>query len=67
MLTRRGMTLVELIVAIVLAAIVLGTATASSLRQQRAHASIIASTDVDAQIRAATLVLAGQIEQLDLK
>ncbi len=59
------MTLVELIVAVVLAAIVLGTATASSLRQQHSHASILSSTDTDAQIRAATLVLAGQLELLD--
>jgi prepilin-type N-terminal cleavage/methylation domain-containing protein len=65
MLSRPGVTLVELMVALVLAAIVLGAATASSLRQQRAHATIIAATDADAQIRAATMVLAGQLEQLD--
>jgi len=59
------MTLVELVVAVVLAAIVLGTATATSLRQQQSHASLLSSTDTDAQIRAATLVLAGQLELLD--
>jgi len=64
-LTKRGVTLVELMVALVLAAIVLGAATSSSLRQQRTHATIIAATDADAQIRAVTMVLAGQFEQLD--
>lgn len=64
-LRRSGLTLVELVVAVVLAAIVLGTATVSSLRQQHSHASIVSSTDTDAQIRAATLVLAGQLELLD--
>ncbi|MDB4888884.1 MAG: hypothetical protein JWL61_739 [Gemmatimonadetes bacterium] len=59
------MTLVELIIAVVLAAIVLGAATASSLRQQHSHASILSTTDTDAQIRAATLVMAGQLELLD--
>lgn len=59
------MTLVELLVALALAAIVLGAATSSSLRQQRSHANIIAGTDADAQIRAATLVLAGQLDLLD--
>jgi prepilin-type N-terminal cleavage/methylation domain-containing protein len=65
--TRRlqGMTLVELLVALTLAAIVFGAATSSSLRQQRSHVNIIASTDADAQIRAATLVLAGQLDLLD--
>jgi prepilin-type N-terminal cleavage/methylation domain-containing protein len=65
MLNRQGMTLLELVVAVVLAAIVLGTATASALRQQHSHASILSSTDTDAQIRAATLVLASQLELLD--
>lgn len=65
MLSRRGVTLVELLVALVLTAIVLGTATSSSLRQQQSHATIIATTDTDAQIRAATLVLAGQLDLLD--
>jgi type II secretory pathway pseudopilin PulG len=59
------MTLIELIVAVVLAAIVLGTATASSLRQQHSHASLLSTTDTDAQIRAATLVMASQLELLD--
>lgn len=64
-LRRSGLTLVELVVAVVLAAIILGAATASSMRQQHSHAGILSTTDTDAQIRAATLVLAGQLELLD--
>ncbi|MEO8335299.1 MAG: hypothetical protein ABI664_10020 [bacterium] len=62
---RRGISLAELLVALVLASLALGAATSSSLRQQHSHASIIATTDSDAQIRAATMVLAGQLDLLD--
>jgi prepilin-type N-terminal cleavage/methylation domain-containing protein len=65
MLSRRGVTLVELLVALALAALVLGTATTSALRQQRSHATIISTVGADAQIRAATQVLAGQLALLD--
>jgi prepilin-type N-terminal cleavage/methylation domain-containing protein len=66
MLSRsKGVTLVELLVALALAAVVLGTATTSALRQQRSHATIISTVGADAQIRAATQVLAGQLALLD--
>ncbi|MEP6729325.1 MAG: prepilin-type N-terminal cleavage/methylation domain-containing protein [bacterium] len=61
----RGFTLVELLVALVLAAVVLGTATTSALRQQRSHSAIISMVGADAQIRAATQVLASQLSLLD--
>ena len=66
MLSRnKGVTLVELLVALVLAALVLSTATTSTLRQQRSHATIISTVGADAQIRRATQVLAGQLALLD--
>ena len=65
MLSRRGLTLAELLVALVLAAIVLGSATTSVLRQQLAHARIIAVSASDAQLRAFTLVSSGQLAHLD--
>jgi prepilin-type N-terminal cleavage/methylation domain-containing protein len=65
-LSRRvGFTLVELLVALVLAAVVLGTATISALRQQRTHIRIRATIDADGQTRAATQVLAGELSMLD--
>jgi prepilin-type N-terminal cleavage/methylation domain-containing protein len=66
MLSRsKGVTLVELLVALVLAALVLSTATTSALRQQRSHATIISTIGADAQIRAATQMLASQLALLD--
>lgn len=64
-LRRRAATLVELLVALILAALVLATATSSVLRQQRVHARIRSVSGADAQLRAATLVLAGQLALLD--
>ena len=64
-LRRRAVTLVELLVALTLAAMVLATATSSVLRQQRLHARIRAVSGADAQLRSATLVLAGQLSLLD--
>lgn len=65
MLSRRAATLVELLVALTLAGVVLGSATTSVLRQQRAHARIAAVSGSDTQLRAATSVLAGQLALLD--
>lgn len=65
MLRRRAASLLELLVALVLTALVLGTATSSALRQQRVHARIRSVSGADAQLRAATLVLAGQLALLD--
>lgn len=64
MLNRRGTTLVELIVAITLAAAVLGTASASVLRQQRTHSRIRAEGSADAQLRGSTMALAAQLALL---
>jgi prepilin-type N-terminal cleavage/methylation domain-containing protein len=65
MLRCRGVTLVELLVALVLATVVLTVATGSALRQQRTHAHILAVSDVDAQLHAAMLVLSNQLATLD--
>ena len=65
MLKRRGATLVELLVALTLAAIVLGAATASVLRQQRTHARISTVAGSEVQLRTATSILSGQVGWLD--
>jgi type II secretory pathway pseudopilin PulG len=65
MLSRRAATLVELLVALTLAGVVLGAATTSVLRQQRAHVRIVEVSGSDVQLRAATSVLAGQLALLD--
>jgi prepilin-type N-terminal cleavage/methylation domain-containing protein len=65
MLMRRGMSLVELLVALTLAAIVLGAATTSLLRQQRTHLVIRSAASADLQRRAALGVLASQLAGLD--
>lgn len=62
---RRAFTLVELIVALTLAAIVLGTATSSVLRQQRTHSRVQGETQGDAQVAGATLILGEQLALLD--
>ncbi|MES2178680.1 MAG: hypothetical protein V4550_12545 [Gemmatimonadota bacterium] len=66
MLSRRGATLIELVVAISLASVVLGTATASLLRQQQTHARIGSVSSADAQTGITTSVLASQLAMLDL-
>lgn len=65
MLNRRAATLVELLVALALAGVVLGTAMSSVLRQQRTHERIRAVSGADAQLRAATSVVAAQLSLLD--
>lgn len=50
MLTRRGSTLAELVVAIVMAGLVLGTATSSVLRQQRTAQRLSARGAVEEQL-----------------
>ena len=61
MLNRPGVTLVELIVSLTLAAAVLGTASASLLRQQHTGVRIRAESAADAQLRGSTMVLAWQV------
>ena len=65
MLKRRGVTLVELLVSIVLAAIVLGAATGSALRQQRTHARIAGVAGSEGQLRSATSLLGSQLAFVD--
>ena len=65
MLRRPAATLVELLVALTLAGIVLGSATTSVLMQQRAHARIVDVSSSDMQLRAATSLLAAQLALLD--
>jgi prepilin-type N-terminal cleavage/methylation domain-containing protein len=65
MLTRRGFTLVELLVALALALVVLGTATGSLLRQQRSSRRLAALGDDDVQLRAATALLPGELLTLN--
>ena len=62
---RRAFTLVEIIVAIMLAAIVLGAATSSALRQQRTHSRVQGENQGDAQVTGATLILGEQLGMLD--
>jgi type II secretory pathway pseudopilin PulG len=63
-LTRRGTTLAELLVAITLAAIVLATATSSLMRQQRTTGALTAQSAMVAQLRPATASVAAQLAQL---
>ena len=65
MLRRSGATLTELLVAVALACVVLGSATTSVLRQQQTHSRIASVAGVDAQLRAATAVLAAQLALAD--
>lgn len=64
MLSRRGTTLVELLVALVLAAIILASATGTLLRQQRATSGTIAAGEGATQVRAGTALLAAQFAGL---
>lgn len=66
MLNRRGLTLAELLVALVLAAIILGSATTSLLRQQHTHTVIRSAANADMQRRASIAVVAGQLSLLDV-
>ncbi len=65
MLTRRGATVVELLVGLTLAGIVLGSATSTLLRQQRSHARIADVRAADGQLHAVTAILAGQLAHLE--
>ena len=65
MLSRRAATLTELLVAVALACVVLGSATTSVLRQQQAHSRIASVSGSDGQLRAATWVLASQLALID--
>jgi prepilin-type N-terminal cleavage/methylation domain-containing protein len=65
MLTRRGFTIVELLIALVLTGIIAGTATLSLLRQQRTHLAIGAVSDAERQLASATTIVAQQFRFLD--
>lgn len=60
-LKRRGASLLELLVALVLVAVILSAATASLLRQQRTVTGMAAAGHGAAQVRAATGVLPAQL------
>jgi hypothetical protein len=62
--TRWGATLAELLVALTLAAIVLGTATSALLRQQRIASELRGAAALDAQLRAATGAIAAELSSL---
>lgn len=64
MLTRRGSTLAELVVAIVLASLVLGTATSSVLRQQRSAARLAARGAVEEQLHGGNGLAFAQLAML---
>jgi hypothetical protein len=61
---RGGATLAELLVALTLAAIVLGAGTGSLLRQQRTAAHLAGSASSGSQLRAATGVLSAELSML---
>lgn len=61
---RTGATLVELVVALTLSAIVLGTAASSVLRQHRTTRVVAADAATSAQLRAATGALAAELSVL---
>jgi prepilin-type N-terminal cleavage/methylation domain-containing protein len=61
---RRGVTLAELLVALVLSGIVLGTATSSLLRQQRTAVVVSGSASASAQLRAAVGALSAELAPL---
>jgi type II secretory pathway component PulJ len=60
----RGATLVELLVALVLAAIVVGSASSTVLRQQRTAAELRGAAAGESQLRAATGALAAELSAL---
>ncbi len=61
---RSGATLVELLVALGLAGLVLGTATLSVLRQQRTASRVAALWSAQSQLGPATTLLPGELAQL---
>jgi hypothetical protein len=63
-LTRRGGSLAELLVAFTLAALILASATGSLLRQQRITTGMVASSRDVAQLRAATALLPASLALL---
>ena len=65
MLKRQGTGLLEVLLALALASVVLSIATTSLLRQQRAQVRIRGQAGSDGQLRAATMVLAAQLAELD--
>lgn len=65
MLNRRGATVAEILVALTLASIVLGSMMSSVLRQQRSHARASDVSGAEAQSRAATRLLASQLASLE--
>jgi hypothetical protein len=60
-LSRRGASLAELLVALVLAAVILAVATGTLLRQQRSVAGMVTGGHGVAQVRAATGVVSAQL------
>lgn len=65
MLKRKASTLVEMLVALTLAAIILAAATSSVLRQQHTHERIAIVSGSDMQIRGGSAVLANQLSYID--
>ena len=61
---RQGVTLAELLVALTLTGIVLGTATSSLLRQQRTAVVVRGTASTSAQLRAATGALGAELAPL---
>jgi type II secretory pathway component PulJ len=64
-LSRRGTTLVELLVGLVLSAVLLGVASRSLLRQQRAARSVGAGSASESQARHVARLLSGELAPLD--
>ena len=65
MLSRHGTTLVELLVALALSAVLLGVASSSLLRQQRAAGGVGASSAAESQVRHVARLLSGELALLD--
>ena len=65
MLSRAGTSLVELIVALAIAALVLATATSSLLHQQRGARWAVAWSGAEAQMRPLAQLLPGELAPLD--
>jgi prepilin-type N-terminal cleavage/methylation domain-containing protein len=64
-LSRRGTTLVELLVALVLSAVLLGVASSTLLRHQRAAHWVGASSAAESQVRHVARLLSGELALLD--
>ena len=65
MLRRRGFSLAELLVALLLVSIVLAAATGSLLRQQRTHADLRWLSNAGAQLRSALLTVSGHLSAIN--